>query len=114
MYRKVRKMGVSYKQSDKTVICIYSLSIELTGKSIQRIENKSVLFFFSDHNPRGEKRIFLDFNPEKSEKILKIQKNPEKSEKIRKSPEKSEKIRKNPKKSKKIRKNSERTHNNGN
>jgi hypothetical protein len=40
--------------------------------------------------PRGEKRIFLDFNPEKSEKILKIQK-------IRKNPKKSIKIRKSKK-----------------
>jgi hypothetical protein len=49
--------------------------------------------FFSDTimYKRG-KAIFLDFNPEKSEKkILKIQKNPEKSEKIQKNP----KIQKN-------------------
>jgi hypothetical protein len=41
--------------------------------------------FFSDTIMyKGGKAIFLDFNPEKSEKILKIQKNPEKSKKIRK------------------------------
>ncbi len=46
MYKKVRKIGVSYKQSDKTVICIYSLSIELPDESIEQIENKSLLYFF--------------------------------------------------------------------
>jgi hypothetical protein len=67
MYKKVRKIPVSYKQSDKTVICVYSLSIELMGESMQQIENKSVLYFSNDH------KLYIEQVMEKFNKVGKKQ-----------------------------------------